>query len=390
MERVLIAVSVVCVGFLLSFGSAAKEQDDAAGSDAETASPSIDHLMGGTGRAEQAQRLNGLVLDGKAYAWEQYAAWGRELFHAGQVKNPPVGPKPSPQISQYSGYTCSRCHNDQREDPILTKQDPESRFLWINAAPERNLRMTQGVTLWGVVNRVSFYNGHFSIYHNLCVPREAHPEPENLDCGPTEGRCADGCRPMNTRRIEDAIQVCARYCCVGQGYLTDWELNALLTYLWDLELHLSDLDLATEIAPLLKKVLQDPSSYSPAEVAKYRSLLTGQYLAKSGETFRGIPEFKDGRWLQPTIGPYRQGKSFVGDPVTGGKLYELTCANCHGADKIGGPGHKRLVRYLPSFYEAVAEGTYRGDRPYMPEFTLERLSHQQIADILSYLQSLSQ
>ena len=48
------------------------------------------------------------------------------------------------------------------------------------------------------------------------------------------------------------------------------------------------------------------------------------------------------------------------------------------------------MRYLPTFYEAVAEGTYRGDRPYMPEFTLERLSHQQIADILSYLQSLSQ
>ena len=130
-------------------------------------SPGIDQLMGGTGPIEHQKRIENLVFDdGKTHNWEEYSRWGKEIFLSGSVKNPPVGPAPSEPVSKL--FTCIKCHNYEREDPDPAIQDPEARFEWIEKTG-RKVFMPQGTTMWGVVNRETFYPGYFTKYHELCV-----------------------------------------------------------------------------------------------------------------------------------------------------------------------------------------------------------------------------
>jgi len=150
-----------CVALSLAAGLAAPALAAAA--------PSLDLLLGGDGRARLQAELATLVFDdGQARSWREYADWGRELFLAGRVGQPPSGAGPSRPISAH--YACVDCHNAEREDPVLPVLDPEARFDWIERAGAA-LFMPQGTTLWGAVNRRTFYAGDYARYHDLCVPK---------------------------------------------------------------------------------------------------------------------------------------------------------------------------------------------------------------------------
>ena len=114
-------------------------------------SPGLDRLMGGKGRVNHEKKIKKLVFkDGKRYSWKDFSSWGKELFINGQVKKPPTGRRPSKPISKH--FKCMSCHNYEREDPVLTDQDPEARFEWIEKTGRR-IYLLQGATMWGVVNR---------------------------------------------------------------------------------------------------------------------------------------------------------------------------------------------------------------------------------------------
>jgi len=344
-------------------------------------SPSIDHLLGGQGREAVAAKLTSLAFpDGRHHEWEVFAAWGRELFENGFVASPPTGPAPSTPISKF--YTCARCHNAVREDPILSEQDPEVRFDWSERTGQP-FYLTPAATLWGAVNREAFYSGYYARYQDLCIPKHSGLDVET--CG-VLGICLPECREMNPASLEDAIQVCSRYCSVGR-YLAEWEVMALLAYSWDLELHLDDLGLTGEIGALVRKYLE-AATPDAAKLAEYRAFLTRLFLRRSGNTFRGIPEISDNRWGEVAVGAYPDGAIQRGDPGRGGALYRRTCVRCHGTDVMPEAG-RALVSDLRLFYSRLAKGTSRTDAAYMPEFTLQRLSRQQAADIQTYLQSLS-
>jgi cytochrome c553 len=349
-------------------------------------SPGIDILMGKRGRLDHEERIKKLVFEnGKVYGWEEYSSWGKEIFFNGYVKNPPAGDNPSKPISKY--FKCTKCHNYEREDPDLAVQDPEARFKWIEKTGAE-IYLLQGTTIWGAVNRETYYPDHFSKYHDLCVPKG--DDIPWLPCGPLLGLCGFGCRTMKPDSLEDAIQVCSAYCSVGR-YLEKWELYALIAFFWDKEITLNDLALSPGKAAQVKEVLLSPAP-DPQKAGELRTLLTGKYSQKANNTFRGIPinVIKDKEQGRLVV-RYADGTEFTGDAARGKNLWKLSCARCH--DKEKHPFTKKdaeeFADELDEVHEMLAEGTRHRTKPYMPNFTLERLSRQQAADILLYVIELS-
>lgn len=336
--------------------------------------PSVDVLMGGTGRAELAARL---AQTGKT--WEQYSAWGKELFFNGSVQNPPEGVGPSPRISKL--FTCNNCHNVVREDTVLTDQNPEARLAYFQQTGG-NVFLTQGMTFWGAVNRTSFYNDAYAVYRGLCVPETTTNTQIAIGGPDAQGKCSAGTRTMNAASFEDAIQICSSYCSVGR-YLTRWELDAMEAYFWDLELHLSDLGLTAPQEQMVRRALVPLSPDAPL-VAQARALVYSKYLHQAGDHFRDVPTI-----TQNAVGAYPDGQKFVGDPTTGKAVYEKACAHCHNGI-INSQQGAALVSDLQTFYTILAKGKVQPDQRYMPEFTLERLSRQQSADVQTYLQQLGE
>jgi len=389
-------------------------------------------LMGNDGRSAQ-EKINEELGYG---TWEEYSAWGKELFETGRVNNPPTGPAPSPLISHYDDYTCSRCHNAAREDPVLTEQDPEARFAYVEEQQLDDVAMVQGTTFWGIVNRNSYYNGIYEVYHNLCVPAaESYPLGPDFECEQTSP-CGGNCRVMDATDLANATQVCSNYCSVGR-YLEDWELASMETYFWDIEVTMADLDLSdlsAEDVDSMLQVLQDPEAYSSDEVEAKRDLLGKHYLQASGETRRdsadgvehqpalihharrsqGQPRFEQTVSSQGILAPAEgnQEEEPVSEPASeklkrGQRLYELSCRHCHGLNPgataddpgeynrvygsdflIGGRGGRYLAGSQYIFHEVIKNGAFPANYAYMPEFVLERLSPKQAADILAYLRSL--
>jgi mono/diheme cytochrome c family protein len=344
-------------------------------------SPGLDQLMGGHGRADHQKRIEELVFgNGNIYGWEDFSAWGREIFLNGSAKNPPSGPSPSKPVSKF--FKCITCHNYEREDPDLTVQDPEARFTLIEKTGKK-IFLLQGATMWGVVNRKTFYSDHYSIYHYLCVPKGK--ELPSLPCGPFLRICGPGCRTMDSGSLEDATQVCSAYCSVGR-YLVEWELYALLAFFWDQEIKLKDLDLSPDQAQRMKALLTSPSP-DPQEAKKLRSLLASKYANKAGNTFRGIPKVTKDALRGPPIVEYEDGAKFEGDFGRGERLWRLSCGRCHGTEDIPQKA-KHFTKDLQEFHKMLAKGTRHRHKPYMPNFSLERLTRQQAADILAYLKHL--
>ena len=330
----------------------------------------IDELLGRGGRKAHAERLARTKVGGKVYGWDDYERWGKELYFNCQVAKPPIGPAPSKLISEF--YKCSHCHNHLREDRILSKQDPENRFAMILEQPAKKiepgaldapLRLQPGTTMWGAVNRDSFYNDSYMIYHRLTV---------------------GGGRPMNPQSLEDATQVCCTYCSVGR-LAEEWEILAMLTYFWSLEVKLADLDLPTAAAATMAAVLRAPSSErDPVQVANARKTLGQLYLARAGDEYTAVP--KDLK--TDSQGPYPDKAQFQGDVAIGKKLYSVACDHCHGEGKPNETAGSDLVRNLSKYHAVLAYGTQQDKEAYMPMFSRQRLSRQQIADIQAYLKSL--
>ena len=55
-------------------------------------------------------------------------------------------------------FMCTSCHNLEREDPNLTLIDAEERLTY---AIENKMPYLQGSTMWGIVNRETWYNDDY-------------------------------------------------------------------------------------------------------------------------------------------------------------------------------------------------------------------------------------
>ncbi len=259
--------------------------------------------------------------------------------------------KLSKRQSKY--FVCTDCHNVLREDPDLTESNPDTRLIY---AEEHDIPFLSGTTFFGMVNREHWYNDDYiKKYGALVVP--AHDT------------------------LVNAVHLCTVECSQGRA-LEEWELKAVMAYFYSLEYKLKDLDLTSQELEQINK------AQTPKEKKETLTLLKKHYLNYSPATFvNPIP-----------VGKREMGKN--GDPTTGEIIYKRSCLQCHAEGRVTNfvlsestLDLKFLKNHLnedshKSVYTIVRKGTYAlpGYRPYMPNYTLERLSRKQMEDLIAFIQ----
>lgn len=254
---------------------------------------------------------------------------------------------------QSKHFVCMSCHNVAQEDPNLAKSSPEDRLTYTSA---KGLPFLQATTLYGAVNRETYYNGDYEKkYGELVAPAR--------------------------NDIRGAIQLCALECAQGRK-LKDWELESILAYLWEIEIKVKDLKLTDAEVSSLSEAIEIPALHEEG-----LKLLSNQYLTKSDATFLPPPEDR------------KVGVGLKGDASNGKQIYDNSCLHCHYQKRYSFlhlDNRKLTLNHLDkkaatynrhSLYQVVRYGTYSkyGKRSYMPSYTQERMSDQQLADLRAYI-----
>jgi len=204
-------------------------------------------------------------------------------------------------------------------------------------------------TLFGVVNRISWYNDDYQLKYG------------------------EGIKTARSS-LRNAIQYCAQECAQGRT-LTSNEIEDILQYLWTLDLKTSDVKKQTLDLISTKKMTYDE--------------LKKEALLYSKATFVSPQEAK------------KEVDKLQGNPQHGRNIYVYGCMSCH---KQGGVTNFLLdessisLRFLEknlkkdtkyNLYTIVYEGTWAkpGYKPYMPRYTKENMSFQEMADLIAYIKS---
>jgi len=275
---------------------------------------------------------------------------GKRLFHTGFATKAGGGRTKK----QSKHFVCTSCHNIQQEDPNLGTPNPQDRLLY---AKEKGIPFLQGTTMYGAVNRTDFYNDdYYKKYGDLVL------------------------RARNN--IYEAIQLCAVECAQGRK-LKKWEIESILAYLWTLELEIEDLQLSAEE----KKQIQQ--AYDKEVAAdSVLSLLKNKYTNASRATFIPPPDNRS------------KGEAYQGNPTNGKLIYELSCQHCHEDERYSfyaldnsKTTFQQLKKHIPkytrySLYQVTRWGTspIPGKGAYMPHYTKERMSRQQLQDLRAYIE----
>lgn len=251
-------------------------------------------------------------------------------------------------------FVCTSCHNIVKEHDDLTSIDPQERLEY---AVKNNLPFLQGSSLYGLVNRASFYNGDYvKKYGDKAI--KAHND------------------------IREAIQLCAIECAQGRRLKT-WELESVLAYLWTIQLKIEDLNLTTDEQSMIEKAINTGDNQSEAI-----ALIQSKYRKDSPATFGTPPD------------DISRGYDHLEGNASNGKLiYKMGCQHCHENRRYSFlelDDSKLTFNYLKrkmkrhnrfSFYWVSRYGTkpLPGKKAYMPHYTLERMSDQQLEDLRAFI-----
>ena len=278
---------------------------------------------------------------------------GADLVLRGIAKNP-LGDGETKKQSKH--FVCTSCHNVKREDPDLSKVDPEARLQY---AHENGLPFLQGTALYGAVNRSSFYNGDYQKkYGDLVAPAR--------------------------NNLREAIQLCAVECSQGRR-LESWEMESVLAYLWTIDLKMGDLLLSEKELTTIDESIENRGSQADTSMI---ALIKSKYLSGAPATFIDPPQDR------------KMGYSRTGDPDNGKLIYELSCLHCHKNERYSFLNLdeskfslKFLENYFPrysdlSVYYVARYGTkpHPGKRSYMPNYTEEKLSNDMMEDLRAYVE----
>lgn len=254
---------------------------------------------------------------------------------------------------QSKHFVCTSCHNLQKEDPDLSVSDPQARLEY---TAENGMPFLQATSLYGVVNRSTFYNDDYEKKY---------------------GDLVDAAR----NDIRGAIQLCATECAQGRP-LRNWELESVLAYLWTIDLKLKDLILEDDEITFIAEAIDHHQNQDSAVM-----LIKSKYLDHSPAHF-GTAE-----------GSKIEGKKLEGDAENGKLIYENSCLHCHKDRKYSYlllDDSKLTFKHLcgksdgyghHSIYQVTRYGVFSksGKRSYMPQYPFEKLSEQQLKDLDSYI-----
>lgn len=255
---------------------------------------------------------------------------------------------------QSAHFKCTACHNVVREDPVLTDMNPEARLEY---AIENNLPFLPGTTLWGAVNRETYYNGDYEKKYGDLVK-------------------------MARRDLREAIQLCATECAQGEP-LDEVEMESVVAYLHEIGLKLSDLpESAPSVARINKAI---GANAAPGVIADLKK----SYALASPATFVEPP--KDRKAGYPVTG--ERGLK------AGEQLYQRGCMHCHENQRYSFfeiddevDHYNFLTKHFPRYtrystYQVSRYGTspIPGKRAYMPHYTAERMSNAQVEDLRAFM-----
>lgn len=283
---------------------------------------------------------------------DELAEVGEELITKGKSS---YNNKNGSLISPY--FNCTDCHNLVKETERITDLDPQNRLDYL---VKNNLPYTPASTFYGIYNRTKFYNDDYDKKYGDLV----------IDARDT---------------LENAVQLCAEYCASGRP-LVDWELNAIMHYFKSKELKIKDLNLSKE--ELNKVSLTLNRNKTDKETLR---LIQSKYVQRYPATFTGAKAEQNRNY----------GKG--GDAENGKKIYESGCMYCHKNQRVtflnldddvlsGNYLWKHRKGYDDlSIYQVVRWGTYPivGRQQYMPLYTKEKMSEQQLEDLMSYIKELA-
>lgn len=256
---------------------------------------------------------------------------------------------------QSNHFKCTACHNVTREDPVLNAPDPETRLAY---AIEHDLPFLPGTTLWGAVNRESYYNGDYDKKYGDLVKNARH-------------------------NLRGAIQLCAVECAQGEA-LTPKEMESVVAYLHEIGLKMKDLPEDAPSPDVVNRAIA-----AGGDNAGMIDDLKASYLLASPATFLLPPEDRKAGY---PVGPV--------DLENGKELYDRACLHCHEEQRYSffelakdefhyafmAKHYPKYTRY--STYQVTRYGTspIPGKRAYMPHYSAERMSNQQIEDLRAYLE----
>ncbi len=280
---------------------------------------------------------------------------GRDLVLKGKTKKPKRGKTKK----QSKHFVCTSCHNIHKEDPDLRVSDPQARLEYVN---KNRLPYLQGTTLFGAVNRTSFYNDDY------------------------EKKYGDLVKPTRNN-LREAIQLCAVECSQGRR-MKDWEVESVLMYLWTLELKLEDLNLEKNDYDRIQSAISNLNGKKDQETVDF---LRGFYQNGSPAHFITPPENRN------------IGYGLQGNPENGKLIYDLSCKHCHEGERYSFfnlDDSKITFKYLEShfpkyshasIYQVTRYGTSPkpGKKAYMPQYTAEKMSNQQLEDLRAYIEMMA-
>ncbi|NNE27556.1 MAG: cytochrome c [Saprospiraceae bacterium] len=255
---------------------------------------------------------------------------------------------------QSKHFVCTSCHNLEKEDYDLSISDPQARLEYTQ---EKGLPFLQATTLYGVVNRETFYNDDYKKKY---------------------GDLVDAARDD----IRGAIQLCATECAQGRK-LKKWELESVLAYLWTIDLKLGDLNLSDSEMDFVDAAMTDGSKQDSAV-----NLIRSRYL-------KGSPAHFGSAYASQVATD-----ELKGDTDNGKLIYESSCLHCHKNRRYSFfnlDDSKLTFQHLcskadgygmHSIYQVIRYGvaSKAGKRSYMPQYPLEKMSDQQLKDLEAYIE----
>jgi cytochrome c5 len=284
---------------------------------------------------------------------------GKELVLQGWTTTP-EGKKGKRQ-SKF--FVCTSCHNVSKEFDDLADNDPQNRLEY---AAKNKLPFLQGSTLFGAVNRETFYNGDYQKKYGS-VPDIAAAYYD----------------------LRKAIHVCATQCSQGRP-LEKWEMESVMLYLQTLQLKMGDLNINKDDYEKIMFAIRENTS-----LARAVDVIEARFMDKSPATFVDAMEYRtlDSR-IETNEPRFQNGKI----------IYDLSCKHCHAAKRYSFfelDDSRKTFQYLDnkmkqgsshSAYKISRYGTspINGKRAYMPQYTKEKMNDEQLIDLRVYIQRMAQ
>jgi len=264
--------------------------------------------------------------------------------------------KKSRKISNH--FVCTDCHNTTSEFKDISSQNSAERLKF---AEDNGIPFLPGSTLWGIYDRTTFYNDDYVKKY---------------------GDLVDNARDT----LSNAVQLCAKYCSSGR-YLDEWEVEAIMHYFKSNQLHLSDLNLSKSEKKNLSKYQKLDDQEKKDMIAMLKSKYRQSYSATFMET------------MPTDQRKYGEG----GNAENGKKIYEKSCMFCHEDKRVtylhidngklsGRFFWSNIKNYKDqNVYQIVRHGTYSkaGRKQYMPHFTKEKMSDDQLNDLVAYIKQIA-